>query len=393
MGTGQSMNGQGITIIALSAILSFLAILAVILRFIARSFKTKVYFLDDYLIVLGLILTLGVTTNNIVAVSVAGVGEHEIFHNSGPAKGFPLETELQPQGKVMYALQILHTCAMPVIKASVLTFFARLFPTPRFKVAVHVVLLFIICWWLSTLIVTVFQCNPISFNWGTKPGQLDNCIPKINIFYEIAAFMNMIGDVVVLVLPFPTVVGLQMHSKHKIAVLGMFLTGILVVVAGIGRTVAYFKDHYNDTFDFSYWYYSLVAWTTVEPTLGVISACLPTLRPLFAGMSPESLMGSIRSVLSLHSMRGSSPSSKDRAPPDDRQHLPSSAAHVGATVGCRSQGGFSRLPDPNASSKENQSVAMELSERKNMQKEMPATGIIVQEELDQKVVHATHEMV
>jgi hypothetical protein len=49
-------------------------------------------------------------------------------------------------------------------------------------------------------------------------------------------------------------------------------------------------------------YYSLIVWSSVEPCLAVIGACLPTLRPLFSGMSPESVIGSIRSALSLQSV-------------------------------------------------------------------------------------------
>ncbi|PQE20897.1 MFS transporter FHS family L-fucose permease protein [Rutstroemia sp. NJR-2017a BBW] len=46
-------------------------------------------------------------------------------------------------------------------------------------------------------------------------------------------------------------------------------------------------------------------WSKVEVCIAVIAACLPTLRPLFAGGSPESVIGSRRSVLSLNSLDGS----------------------------------------------------------------------------------------
>lgn len=65
-------------------------------------------------------------------------------------------------------------------------------------------------------------------------------------------------------------------------------------------------------------YYSLVIWTSVEPTLGVIGACLPTLRPVFKGMSPESVIGSIRSALSLRSFR-SGQSAHEAKPEHDRE--------------------------------------------------------------------------
>ena len=56
MGDGQNMNGQAVRILVVSALLSVLAILAVVLRFMARTHKSHSYYLDDYLVVLGLVL-------------------------------------------------------------------------------------------------------------------------------------------------------------------------------------------------------------------------------------------------------------------------------------------------------------------------------------------------
>ena len=104
-------------------------------------------------------------------------------------------------------------------------------------------------------------------------------------------------------------------------------------------------------------------------------------------------MGSIRSALSMHSLRGNK-TKEGSAIGEDNEHLPSAgaAAGNGITLSSRSQGGFVRLPDPNGSSKENQDVATELNERKAMQKQMPSRAIVVQEELDQKVVQAEDQV-
>lgn len=47
---------------------------------------------------------------------------------------------------------------------------------------------------------------------------------------------------------------------------------------------------------------NVVIWSQVEAGVAVIAACLPTLRPLFLKGSIDSLIGSIRSVLSLNSL-------------------------------------------------------------------------------------------
>ena len=55
MDNGQDVTSQSTTIIAVSAGLSFLALLAVTLRFLVRRHKSGKYYLDDHLIVVGLV--------------------------------------------------------------------------------------------------------------------------------------------------------------------------------------------------------------------------------------------------------------------------------------------------------------------------------------------------
>ena len=47
----------------------------------------------------------------------------------------------------------------------------------------------------------------------------------------------------------------------------------------------------------------MMSWFQLEAFLGILAACLPTVRFLFKGLSPESVIDSIRSALSLHSLR------------------------------------------------------------------------------------------
>lgn len=55
MGDGQTVNGQAKVILAVSAVLSALAILAVVLRFYSKTYKPTRIFLDDWLILGGLV--------------------------------------------------------------------------------------------------------------------------------------------------------------------------------------------------------------------------------------------------------------------------------------------------------------------------------------------------
>ena len=54
----------------------------------------------------------------------------------------------------------------------------------------------------------------------------------------------------------------------------------------------------------------------LEAGLALIACCLPTLRFLFKGLSPESVIRSVRSIISLHSL-GSQKSSRERIPDEE----------------------------------------------------------------------------
>lgn len=47
----------------------------------------------------------------------------------------------------------------------------------------------------------------------------------------------------------------------------------------------------------------ILFWPMIQMGVALVAACLPTLRPLFHGLSPESVIQSVRSNLSLSSLR------------------------------------------------------------------------------------------
>jgi hypothetical protein len=47
-------------------------------------------------------------------------------------------------------------------------------------------------------------------------------------------------------------------------------------------------------------------WPMIEMGVAMVAACLPTLRPLFYGVSLESIINSVRSMISLQSIRSGS---------------------------------------------------------------------------------------
>ena len=128
------------------------------------------------------------------------------------------------------------------------------------------------------------------------------------------AWTDVITNIMILYLPISVISQLQMPLTRKFAVYGIFLLGTLTVLAGVARLVSFYRAA-SDCLgpDLAVKIAPTIYWSLVEASMAIVSASLPTLRPLFRGFSLESLLGSIRSRVSLQSMdRSGSNGSKTR---------------------------------------------------------------------------------
>ena len=82
------------------------------------------------------------------------------------------------------------------------------------------------CYIISTVLVDVFGCSPISKSW--EPLEDGHCIDSKRLF-KVTAGLNVAFDIIILVAPLPLVWGLQASLKLKTAVSCIFAIGGLYV--------------------------------------------------------------------------------------------------------------------------------------------------------------------
>lgn len=124
-------------------------------------------------------------------------------------------------------------------------------------------------------------------NW-TLYGAMNGVCVNTNALILAQAYSDVFTDIVILLLPLPCIWTLQMPVKHRLAVCGIFLTGALTVGAGIAKLVAFrwtIEQTNGNNLDITFIDTPLIYWPMVESSLGIVGACLPLLRPLFAGKS------------------------------------------------------------------------------------------------------------
>ncbi|KAL8826375.1 MAG: hypothetical protein Q9170_007425 [Blastenia crenularia] len=149
-------------------------------------------------------------------------------------------------------------------------------PNPHYKILIQVVMAATIIGHVTGTLILIFLCNPVQKSW--YPKTKGKCLPNDATFYGLAA-VTIFFDVVIFFLPIPLLLKLNINLKKKIALVCVFLLGLLTTVCSIMRMVQIttIAKTGNSTM--------LVLWGVIELNVGIILTCIPTLGPLFPSLT------------------------------------------------------------------------------------------------------------
>jgi len=277
-----------------------LAIIAVAARFYSRNLAKVASGADDWLILVALLCCISNGITGMIGVFQGDLGKKQPLGPNGFALPSPKLTVFK---KVNYASTPFFILAITCAKLSVLLFYRRVFSSvKKFIIPFWIMFGLNFIYGFSFFWIYILQCIPISQVWRTLVGEKRTCVNTI-INYPFA-YADVILDFLVLAIPIPMVLQLRMKTRRKIAVIAIFMLGSLVLATSIAKAVAFSrilgvvkKDH-DTTYDEAPIFY----WTIPESCIAVVAACLPTIRPVFRGWSAESIVASIRSIISLRSL-------------------------------------------------------------------------------------------
>lgn len=91
--------------------------------------------------------------------------------------------------------------------------------------------------------------------------------------------LDVILDILILLLPMPSLYKLQMPLHRKIAVVATFALGLFTIVASVMRLVAVIDIDFTSK-NFNQSQVSDIYWCAIENSVGIIVACAMLLRPL-----------------------------------------------------------------------------------------------------------------
>ncbi|KAJ0309499.1 uncharacterized protein N0V96_003078 [Colletotrichum fioriniae] len=177
---------------------------------------------------------------------------------------------------IIYVLQMLYIFVQGFAKISIACFYYRVFTGKTFRLKTNIFLIFLTTRSLLFLLLIIFQCTPIQSIWNRAiPSQ---CLNISAISYGGAA-CSILEDIVLIALPVPELMRLQLDKKKKAALFGMFALGSFACVASMIRLKQLVS--FAHTFDPTWDYVGVIDWSCAELNAAVMCSSLPALRPLF----------------------------------------------------------------------------------------------------------------
>ncbi|KAJ1326892.1 CFEM domain-containing protein [Microdochium nivale] len=278
---GIEPNNNTVAYNVIVTILMALSCLFVIIRVVYKQFLTQMGLgPDDWAMVATLIVCIPSAVTN-VQLAEYGIGKDIWTLTPEQITNF---------SRTFWIVSLLYFTEVAMLKVSILFFYLRIFPDPAVRRMLWGTLVVIIIFGISFVLAAALQCRPVSYNWTSwrEPSQKAQCRDSSVIAWANAG-ISIALDLWMLYLPLSQVRSLNLHWKKKVGVAAMVVVGTFVTVISIVRlaSLVKFRKTANTTND----YWGVTVWSTVEITVGIMCACMPSMRVILVRIWPR-LFGS-----------------------------------------------------------------------------------------------------
>ncbi|KAK4186947.1 hypothetical protein QBC35DRAFT_386072 [Podospora australis] len=260
-------DSTGYQLIIVAVVFPVLALCFLIPRLYTASCIIKKWHADDYLIVVGFLFAV---SNSTICITQAhmGMGKHmwDI--------PFPDFQKVMKLGMIGGAFT--YNITTLFIKVSILSFFLRFsLVDHKFRFAVYVVIFLAVGYTIPNAFLFLYICRPMEYYWDWLLPGGGTCINQQAAF-DSANILNMATDFLILLLPIWMLRPIRASLFKKIGICLILMTGGFVCAVSTMRMVTAFTGASNQ--DISRHYVTNLIWCIVEQDVGLICACLPSLR-------------------------------------------------------------------------------------------------------------------
>ncbi|KAL6162508.1 hypothetical protein ACJQWK_11432 [Exserohilum turcicum] len=176
-----------------------------------------------------------------------------------------------------------YNLVLTTTKVSILVQYLRIFTVRRFRVACFALLAVVIFYGAWAVVSSIFICQPLAFSWN-KAIPNGRCMNQLIIWVTNAA-VNITLDVIIVIMPLLVVRNLPISKSQRKGLEAMFVLSGTVTLVSIIRL--YTLDSISNSNNVSFDNTDHATLSVVEVNVGIICACIPAMRPLFALIMPQ----------------------------------------------------------------------------------------------------------
>ncbi|KAM7219405.1 hypothetical protein V8F06_005139 [Rhypophila decipiens] len=226
---------------------------------------------DDWAAIIAMVITWG--EGIIIGISTQyGLGKH-IFAVQPP-------TLIPTYWKTFWVTLLLYHAGLCAAKMTFLIQYYRIFAValPRMRLIYIGAIVLVGAWSFAQVLIALLICRPIAGLWDRTIKA--DCMPNSPQIY-VNAGGNIITDILIFVLPLPAIRTLNLKTRQKLVLLGIFSLGFFTVAISVIR-IKYLEIGSDVTWQ----HVESSGWSIGELTCAITCASLPTLRPFMAKYFP-----------------------------------------------------------------------------------------------------------
>lgn len=211
------------------------------------------------------VFCLGSAAAGILMTQIGGVGHH--------VTAVPVST-FQTWLKLSKVLEFTYT------PAAALFLYHRVFEVTGYRRLIILLGVVIILQGIVALVLAFSICRPFRYFWTQAVDIHDGSCGDVMLFYKLYSVPSLATDLVILVIPWPILLRLQMPISEKIGLMLTFLAASLGIITCAIRFSVFFT---TPLFSDPTWYASggPMIYALVEPSIYMIASILPTTRHLY----------------------------------------------------------------------------------------------------------------
>ncbi|RDI88115.1 hypothetical protein Vi05172_g1899 [Venturia inaequalis] len=211
----------------LFALENVLALMFLIQRLYTKIRLMKQFQIDDVFVIVAWALSVGTQACLVAGFVTNCIGVHA------------WEISLEHYGfysRLILAAPLVYAPCCALTKITLCIFYSRLSPNVMFQWAVWGTIFACTGAYTGIFFSIIFACKPLAASWDPTLLPTAICVNR-GAIYIATAVMGIVTDVVLIVIPIPTIWGLQMPTKQKIGLTAIFAVGSITMVTSIIRLI------------------------------------------------------------------------------------------------------------------------------------------------------------